>query len=179
VNRRSVVLALLAGVVAGAGGLFVLDRVFGPDEVLSLDAVPVAVFDDLGAVTEIVVDERFFVPFGVSGDPASNGGTVDGAALILVREDGGVSAFLARSPFLGCRLVVALGEEAQQMFGAEIPGDPLAWVLVDPCHGGVYSLEGRRLAGPASPNMVAFPTGFTSDGRVTVDLTRPTLVADA
>ena len=175
---RFTLVAGVAGLVLGgslvlAGGALLGDGAHQP-----LDAVPVAdSYDALDRVAEITITERFFVPVPLDGDSEAGVGTVEDAPVFLVRTDVGAVVVLSRSSFLGCRVVLALGEEAERMTTWEAP-DPTAFVFVDPCHGGVYSLEGEHLAGPGESGLVVFPTAFTAEGGVTVDLTRPFVAGD-
>ena len=76
---------------------------------------------------------------------------------------------LQRSPRLGCRVIVASLADAIG-FGHTPPQDFEAG-FIDPCHGGLYSIGGQRLAGPGSANLSRFPVRIDSDGTLLVDLT--------
>ena len=43
--------------------------------------------------------------------------------------------------------------------------------FLDPCHGGLFSLDGQHLAGPGQRGLDRFPLRYLPDGTVAADLT--------
>ncbi len=80
-------------------------------------------------------------------------------------------ALLDRSPFLGCRVAQVTAEEARE-YGHPDLDEGFRRGFLDPCHGSVYGLDGRLVAGPGERGLDRFPVTQQPDGTLTVDLTR-------
>lgn len=75
-----------------------------------------------------------------------------------------------RSPWLGCRIGVVTRLKALE-FGHEPPAG-FERGFLDPCHGGLFYLDGHHLEGPGHRGLISFSVGYLPDGSVVVDLTR-------
>jgi Rieske Fe-S protein len=56
-------------------------------------------------------------------------------------------------------------------FGGTVPAG-FSHGFRDPCHGGLFSLDGQHLDGPGERGLYRFPVAYLLDGSVVVDLTR-------
>jgi Rieske Fe-S protein len=81
----------------------------------------------------------------------------------------GLSAVSLRSPWMGCRIGVVTRAMAIE-FGHEVPTG-FEKGFLDPCHGGLFSLDGQHLAGPGHRSLITFHVKYLPDGTVVVDLT--------
>lgn len=126
-----------------------------------------------GSVTEVALDMGHFDPVGLESSEAEvPGGREYSKSLLFVVNDseGGLVALSLRSPWMGCRVVVVTRAMAIE-FGHEVPAG-FDRGFLDPCHSGLFSLEGQHLAGPGHRGLLRFPVGYLPDGSVVVDLTR-------
>lgn len=165
------VVALVLGGVALGWWLRGSTGTAGPTAVPLGDASDFAV----GTIVERNLDAGFYDPVGVEipgPDEEGRPGPIAPARLFVVSHpEHGLLALAQRSPFRGCRMVVATAADARG-YGHTPPGDFVLGFL-DPCHGGLFALDGTHLAGPGSRSLDRFPVGYLPDGTVTVDLTAP------
>lgn len=138
-------------------------------------AVPIGSYEDfaVGTITEREVGQGFFDSLGVERESSAD--TVDasvGSTLLFVvhHPDDGLLVLLGRSPFLGCRVQPIDAADAAQ-WGVEAP-DLDDGGFVDPCHGGLFDLDGRHVAGPGMRGLDRFIVRYLADGTVAVDLTQ-------
>jgi hypothetical protein len=173
-KRRRLIFGLLVVTVAvllGGVGSWVLR---GWLDARSPDAVVIGHASEFppGSVTELVLDLGHFDPFGLEGPLAEfpAGRRFSETPLFVVSDsEGRLVALSQRSPWMGCR-VVAVTRDAAIGFGHELPSG-FDTGLVDPCHGGLFSLDGQHLAGQGHRNLGRFPVSYLPDGSVVVDLT--------
>ena len=125
-----------------------------------------------GSVTEEVLEVGHFDPFGLEG-PLANLPTGRGFSttwiFVVNDSEGGLMALSQRSPWMGCRVGVVTRAEAID-FGHEVPAS-FDQGFLDPCNGGLFSLERQHLAGPGYRGLGRFPVGHLPGGSVVVDLT--------
>ncbi len=164
-GRRRVfgVLGVLVVVAAAvAAGWLLRDRVV-PDPT----AVPVGHVSEFppGSVTERVLDVGHYDPLGVEGpleDTTADGVYASTRLFIVNHPDSGLIALLQRSPFLGCRIVEMTAEEVRD-FGGTLPAG-FERGFSDPCHGGLYTLDGRQVDGPGERDLDQFAVRYLPDG---------------
>ncbi len=131
-----------------------------------------------GSVTEVALDMGHFDPFGLESPAAEvPGGREFSPTWLFVVSDaeGGLMALSLRSSWMGCRVGVVTRAEAIE-FGHEVPAG-FDRGFLDPCHSGLFSLDGQHLAGPGHRGLIRFPIGYLPNGLVIVDLTRPELAS--
>jgi hypothetical protein len=160
-------LALLAaGVVSALVGAALLVAWLTPPR-------PTLVFDYALADLEVGVPE-FFRPFEMGGDKE---GARSGAWLVRF-EDGRVTALWSRDDHWASCVLQPRTVDSRSSFGYRDPSKPDAPVtlLRDPCLGNTFSLDGKRLFGPAPSDLDSFPTRIER-GRVVVDFSRVILGA--
>jgi Rieske Fe-S protein len=125
-----------------------------------------------GSVTERVLDIGYFDPVGVenASPEVPPGRAVLTTRLFVVNvPDAGLLALVERSPWLGCRVVEVTRAQAIE-FGHRVPAG-FERGFLDPCHGGLFSLDGQHLAGPGQRGLDRFPVRYLPDGTVAADLT--------
>jgi len=125
-----------------------------------------------GSVTEVVLDVGHFDPVGLESPAAERPGAREftSTRLFVVNDSvGGLSAVSLMSPWMGCRVRLVTRTMATE-FGHAVPAG-FEKGFLDPCHGGLFSLDGRHLAGPGQRGLVTFPVKYLSGGTVIVDLT--------
>lgn len=137
-------------------------------------AVPVGhVFEfPPGSVNERVLNVGHYDPFGVEGpleDPTASREYATTRLFVVHHPETGLVAVSQRSPWLGCR-VVEVTTEAVRDFG-QTPPAGFERGFLDPCHGGLFSLDGRHLAGPGERSLDQFPIRYLPDGTIVVDVT--------
>jgi Rieske Fe-S protein len=162
------VLAFVILAVGVFGGWVARDR-------LSVDPTLVAVGNvsefPVGSVTERSLDIGYFdlLPFEGSTPPSSAAARTS-TGLFVNDPDEGILALSQRSPFLGCRVHPATAAQAEEL-GYDFPPG-FAGGFLDPCHGGIFGLNGAHLAGPGVRGLDRFPVRYLADGTVAIDLTR-------
>lgn len=171
-GRRRVIAVLAALVLVAAAGAAGWLLRGGVDE--DPTAVPVGHVSDFpsGSVKERVLDVGHYDSVGVEGplEDATAGGEVASTRLFIVNHpESGFLAVLQRSPWLGCRVVEVTAGEASD-FGGTLPAG-FERGFRDPCHGGLFSLDGQRLAGPGERDLDQFPIRYLPDGTLVVDVT--------
>lgn len=136
-------------------------------------AWPIGTVSDypIGTPVEVVLDHAHVDPFPLDAEAAIGVPRTLPETRVWVVNHGGTrpSVFSQRSPWLGCRLVTA-DATAARSYGHVVPSD-FELGLLDPCHGGLYSLDGRHLAGPGTSGLRHFPVKVDPDGVLMVDLT--------
>lgn len=104
-------------------------------------------------------------------EPPTTVGTVASAVAWISLIDDEPVALLSRSPWLGCRLVVATAADAAD-FGYAVDADFTGFL--DPCHGGLYSATGEHLDGPGSADLTRIPARVAG-GSILLDLEAATV----
>jgi hypothetical protein len=173
-RRRRLPLLLLvvaAALLLGGIGGWVLR---GWVAALSPEAVVIGQASEFppGSVIEVALDVGHFDPVGFESPEAEpSGGREFGSTRLFVVNDSevGLSAVSLRSPWMGCRVGVVTRAMAIE-FGHQVPTG-FEKGFLDPCHGGLFSLDGQHLAGPGHRGLNSFPVGYLPDGSVVVDLT--------
>jgi Rieske Fe-S protein len=171
-RRRLVIGLLIVAVAVTSGSLGWLFR--GSIDQFSPTAAPLGLATDFppGSVTERVLDIGYFDPVGVenASPEVAPGRAVSTTRLFVVNDPGaGLLALVERSPWLGCRVVEVTRAQAIE-FGHRVPAG-FERGFLDPCHGGLFSLDGQHLAGPGQRGLDRFPLRYLPDGTVAADLT--------
>lgn len=172
VRHRHIVTGVLIAAAMASGGLgWALWASLNQVDPTAVPLGAAAAFPP-GSVTERVLEVGYFDPVGVES-PSSESPPlqeVRQTRLFVVSLPGaGLQALLQRSPFRGCRVTQITQADAAGIVG-EVPPD-FGGGFYDPCHGGLFSLDGRHLAGPGQRNLDTFPIQYRPDGTVVVDLT--------
>jgi hypothetical protein len=172
-RRRLVIGLLIVAVAVASGSLGWLLR--GSNDQFSPTAAPLGLATEFppGSVTARVLDIGYFDPVGVenASPEAPPGRAVPTTRLFVVNDpEIGLLALLERSPWLGCRVVEVTRAQAIE-FGHRVPA-VFEGGFLDPCHGGLFSLDGQHLAGPGQRGLDRFPLRYLPDGTVAADLTK-------
>jgi Rieske Fe-S protein len=163
---------LIVAVAVASGSLGWLFR--GSIDQFSPTAAPLGLATEFppGSVTERVLGIGYFDPVGVenASPEVPPGRAVPTTRLFVVNDpDAGLLALVERSPWLGCRVVEVTRAQAVE-FGHRVPAG-FDRGFLDPCHGGLFSLDGQHLAGPGQRGLDRFPLRYLPDGTVAADLT--------
>ena len=119
---------------------------------------------------EVTIGVGHYDPYQPEGPGQSAPGVVEETLIFVVNRAGASPVALdRRSPWLGCRVQVATREEGAA-FGHALP-DGFEVGFADPCHGGVYAIDGTHVAGPGSRSLSRYPVYVDGSGTVMVDLT--------
>ena len=170
-KRRSAAAALvvIGLILGGIGGWLLRDFIDSPPQAVVIGQA--SEFSP-GSVTEVVLDAGHFDPYPLESPTAeaSAGSELSETRLFVVSDPrGGLVALSQRSPWLGCRMTVVTRAAALD-FGHAVQSAFESGFL-DPCHGGLYSLDGEHLAGPGDRALNRFSVGYLPNGSVVVDLT--------
>lgn len=171
-DRRRLVIGLLivaVAVASGSLGWFL----HGSIDQSSTTAVPLGLATEFppGSVTERVLDIGYFDPVveNASAEVPPGRAVLTTRLFVVNDPDAGLLALVARSPWLGCRVVEVTRAQAIE-FGHRVPAG-FERGFLDPCHGGLFSLDGQHLAGPGQRGLDRFPVRYLPDGTVAADLT--------
>lgn len=169
-RRVSLFLVVVAvALTAVAVGAWRPGRERGPDPA----ALPLG---DAGSFPSGSVTERVVVVEGIDaselGDTMASGEAAERIRLLIVNDpESGLVALSGLSPFRGCRVVEISAAEAGGFGHTRTRG--LERGFLDPCHGGLFALDGTHLGGPGERGLVRFSVRRAPDGSLAVDLTRP------
>ena len=170
---RKLQLVFLLGVGATvAVGVFVLTQgdsaPAGTATALSVDREELTP----GAIVVLPVAERITPPRPEFAGDGARGETRLIDRVFLTQDAEGTShAFLDMSPFRGCRLVVISRDDAFDP--SRLPAGFVQGFL-DPCHGGVFSLDGSKLAGPGDRGLDVVPIVTAPNGGLALDFSSVT-----
>lgn len=168
-GRRSALLVLVLAIAASAAAV----TAWRPEEPTDHDRlVAIGKPGDFptGSITELVVAVTDLDPSRLGHLPVSDDGA--NVRLIVVNDpEVGLLALSGHSPFRGCRVVEIEAAEAEGFGHTRTQGFERGFL--DPCHGGLFALDGTHLAGPGEQDLVRFSVARRPNGSLTVDLTRP------
>jgi Rieske Fe-S protein len=122
---------------------------------------------------EVVIDHAYFDRYlpeaGGATDVDRPRSVSEARVWVVIRGGTDPVVFSQFSPWLGCRVMVATAADAIG-FG-HTPPDEFEVGFLDPCHGGLFSIDGEHLAGPGAAGLRRFPVRIDADGTLLVDLT--------
>jgi Rieske Fe-S protein len=121
---------------------------------------------------EVVIDHAYFdrfLPEAEATEVDLRGSISEARVWVVNRVGTEPVAFSQMSPWLGCRVVAVTAADAVSFPYA--PPDDFEVGFLDPCHGGLFSIDGEHLAGPGTEGLRRFPVRIDADGTLLVDLT--------
>ena len=125
---------------------------------------------------EVVIDHAYFdrfLPEATGATDIERPRSVSEARVwVVIRGGTEPVIFSQMSPWLGCRVVAVTAVDAA-IFPYP-PPENFEVGFFDPCHGGLYSIDGAHLVGPGTAGLSRFPVRIDSDGTLLVDLTNLT-----
>jgi len=122
---------------------------------------------------EVVIDHAYFdrfLPEATGATDIERPRSVSEARVwVVIRGGTEPVVFSQMSPWLGCRVVAVTAADAAIFPYA--PPEDFEVGFFDPCHGGLFSIDGEHLAGPGTAGLSRFPVRIDRDGALLVDLT--------
>ena len=145
VNRRSFMIRTIIAIFALIGAAMAV--ALGGFGIIPALKKRTPVWSDAGTIADLAVDEpseRRFFETVKSGWQSEK---VERSVWLVKRPDGGVNAFTANCPHLGC--------------GYRWISDRKRFEC--PCHGSIFDINGKRLAGPAPRPLDSLETKVEND----------------
>jgi Rieske Fe-S protein len=121
---------------------------------------------------EVVIDHAYFDRFLPEAETTEvdRPRSVSEARVWVVNRGGAQPVvYSAMSPWLGCRVVAVTAADAAIF--PYTPPDDFEVGFLDPCHGGLFSIDGEHLTGPGTEGLRRFPVRIDADGTLLIDLT--------
>jgi len=164
--RRTTAIAILLALIAVASAMWSL-----LDDDQNAAAWRIGPVDDfpVGSPIPIAIDHGYFDLFEPEGGGEAAGAVKETRVWVVNRTGARPLVLLQRSPWKGCRVMLASPADASNY--GHTPPQGFEVGFIDPCHGGLYALDGRHLEGPGTAHLSRFEVGIDGDGRLLIDLT--------
>jgi Rieske Fe-S protein len=167
-TRIGIAAGVLALVAAGLASYSVLRNDRQPD------AWPIGSITEYPADTpvEVVIDHAYFDRFLPEGDATEanrHRSVAEARVWVVIRGGTEPVVYSQISPWLGCRVVAVTAADTAGFPNAPPTGFEVGFL--DPCHGGLFSMDGQHLAGPGTEGLRRFRVRIDASGTLLVDLT--------